>query len=153
MKSPIHSTSGKTVFLATLAALVLTGCATNVGLQGNATQAIPFTPQNSGSGSSCPGTWTGYARMTNTTDGTIWIKPPANAVSGTLTDASVGASNYVSVACVKRQSDQFKWCDTNSVTFPVANTAKYSLYIYVKSPLPPPTNSQPIDIQITWQTN
>lgn len=144
---------GKIITLSTLAALLLTGCATNVGMQGTTTQAIPFTPQNSGSGSSCPGVWTGYARMTNTSDGTIWVKPPTNAIRGTLTDVSIGASNYVSVACVTRQSNQMKWCDTNSVTFPVTNTAKYSMYIYVKSPLPPPTNSQPIGLQITWQTN
>ncbi len=146
MKSPSHSTFGKIIAL-----LALTGFVASLAWADQ--QKIPFTPQNSGSGSSCPGTWTGYAKMTNTTDGTIWVKPPTNAISGTLTDASNNGSNYVSVACVKRLSDQMKWCDTNSVTFPVTNTAKYSLYIYVKSPLPPPTNSQPIDIQVTWRTN
>lgn len=91
--------------------------------------------------------------MTNTTDGTLWIKPPTNAISGTLTDASGFVSPYVSVAYVKRKSDFVTWCGTNSVNFPVTNTAKYALTIYVKSPLPPPTNGQPLDIQITWQTN
>jgi hypothetical protein len=90
--------------------------------------------------------------MTNSTDGTLWITPPTNAISGTLTDVSIGASNYVSVACVRRYSDQVKWCDTNSVSFPVTNTAKYSLTVYVKSPLPPPTNGQPMNLQVTWQT-
>lgn len=115
-------------------------------------QTIPFTPQNSGSGSGCPGTWTGYAKMTNTTDGTLWIKPPTNAISGTLTDVSGFAAPYESVAYVKRQSDLKTWCDTNSVTFPVTNTTKYQLIIYVKSTPPPPTNGQPMNIQATWQT-
>jgi hypothetical protein len=134
-----------------IASLMCIGFITCIALADQ--QAIPFTPQHGGSGSDCPGIWTGYAKMTNATDGTIWVKPPTNAVSGTLTDAAIGTSNYVSVACVKRLSDQKKWCDTNSVTFPVTNTAKYSLTIYVKSPLPPPTNGQPINAQITWQTN
>jgi hypothetical protein len=117
-------------------------------------QTIPFTPQNSSSGL-CPGAWTGYARMTNTTDGTIWVQPPTNIVvtSGTLTDASSFPSPYVSIAYVKRQSDGAKWCETNSVTFPATNTAKYNLIIYVKSPLPPPTNTEPMNIQVTWHTN
>lgn len=135
----------------TLIALSLIGCTACLALADQ--QAIPFTPQNSGTGSGCPGTWTGYARMTNTTDGTLWIKPPTNAISGTLTDASGFVSPYVSVAYVKRKSDFVTWCGTNSVNFPVTNTAKYALTIYVKSPLPPPTNGQPLDIQITWQTN
>lgn len=131
--------------------IVLAGLA--AGVTWAEQQAIPFTPQNSGTGSDCPGVWTGYAKMTNTTDGTTWIKPPTNAISGTLTNASGFAAPFVSVACVKRQSDGVKWCDTNSVTFPVTNTAKYMLTIYVKSPLPPPTNGQPMNLQITWQTN
>lgn len=135
--------------------IVLAGLAACMAWAANTTinQTIPFTPQNSGTGSGCPGVWTGYAKMTNTTDGTTLITPPTNAISGKLTDASGFPPPYVSVACVKRQSDGVKWCDTNSVTFPVTNTAKYTLAIYVKSPLPPPTNGQPMNLQITWQTN
>ena len=139
----------------TITALTLIGFTAGLAWAGQTivNQSSGFIPQNSGTGPGCPGIWTGYARMTNTTDGTPWIKPPTNAISGTLTDVTIGASNYVSVACVTRQSNQVKSCDTNSVTFQVTNTAKYSLYIYVKSPLPPPTNSQPIDMQVIWQTN
>ncbi|HTL74217.1 MAG TPA: hypothetical protein VL863_13020 [bacterium] len=116
-------------------------------------QSIPCTYQNSGSGSGCPGTWTGYAKMTNTVDGTFWIDPPTNVVSGTLTDASGFASPYSSVASVKSKNHLTeKWCDTNSVTFTATNTDKYSLTIYVKSPMPPPTNGQPMNIRVTWQT-
>jgi len=118
-------------------------------------QTIGFTPQNSGTGSGCPGIWTGYAKMTNTTDGTFSIQPPTNIVviSGTLKDASGLPSPYVSVACVKNPDTGEKWCDTNSVTFPATNSAKYTLTVYVKSPLPPPTNTQPMNLQVTWHTN
>jgi hypothetical protein len=51
---------------------------------------------------------------------------------------------------VVRKSDQFPWCDTNSVNFPATNTTSYSLTVYVKSPVPPPTNGQPMNLQITW---
>ena len=148
MNKHIKQNLGKTI-----TALSLIGFTAGIAWAEQQQQNQPFTPQNGGTSSGCPGKWTGSAKMTNTLDGTIWIKPPTNAISGTLTDVSINASNYVSVACVKRLSDTMKWCDTNSVTFPVTNTAKYSLTIYVKSPLPPPTNSQPIDIQVTWQTN
>ena len=131
--------------------MTLAGLTASVGLADQ--QNIPFTPQSSGSGSGCPGTWTGYAKMTNATDGSLWVTPPTNAISGTLTDASGFAAPYVSVATVKRQSDLVKWCDTNSVNFPVTNTAKYSLIVYVKSPLPPPTNGQSLNLQVTWHTN
>jgi len=135
----------------TLTALTLIGFAACVAIADQ--QAIPFTPQNSGTGSSCPGTWTGYAKMTNATDGTFWITPPTNVISGTLTDASGFASPYTSVTYVKSKNHLTqKWCDTNSVTFPATNTDKYSLTVYVKSSVPPPTNGQPINVQVTWQT-
>lgn len=114
------------------------------------TQTISFKTQSGGSGSGCPGTYNGLAQMTNDTGGS-WITPPTNAVSGTFTDASGFASPYVSVAYVKR-NDLVKWCDTNSVTFPATNSKTYQLTVYVKSPLPPPTNGQPMNLQVTWQT-
>lgn len=112
-------------------------------------QAIPITVQSGGSGSGCPGTWTGYAKMTNAA-GTFFITPPTNATSGTFTDVSGFAQPYASVACVK-QNDLVTWCGTNSVTFPATSSNTYLLTVYVKSPVPPPTNGQPINVQITWQ--
>lgn len=136
------------IFCATL--LTLTGLAAGVVLAEQ--QAIPFTQQDGGSGSGCPGAYTGFAKMTNSTDGTFWVKPPTNAINGTLTDASGFASPYVSVAYVKRKSDSVTWCGTNSVTFPASGTDKYLLTVYVKNTPPPPTNGQPMNLQITWQT-
>jgi hypothetical protein len=133
-----------------ITALTLIGFTAGMALADQ--QAIPFTPQNSGTGSGCPGIWTGYAKMTNATDGTLWIIPPTNAISGTLTDASGFAAPYESVAYVTRKSNSQHWCNTNSVTFPVTNTTKYAFTVYVKTPLPPPTNGQPMNLQITWQT-
>lgn len=112
-------------------------------------QTVPFTVQSGGSGSGCPGAWTGYAKMTNAA-GTFWITPPTNATGGTFTDASGFAAPYTSVAYVKR-NDLTAWCDTNSVTFPVTSAKTYQLTVYVKSPLPPPTNGQPMNLQVTWQ--
>lgn len=114
------------------------------------TQYIPFTIQTGGSGSGCPGAYTGYAKMTNSM-GTFWFTPPANATSGTLTNASGFAPPFVSVACVVRKSDFTAWCGTNSVIFPATNSTQYALTVYVKSALPPPTNGQTMNLQITWQ--
>jgi hypothetical protein len=88
--------------------------------------------------------------MTNSA-GSVWLTPPTNATSGTFTNASGFAPPYVSVACVLRKSDLMSWCGTNSVTFPVTNTAQYSLTVYVKNTPPPPTNGQPVNLQVIWQ--
>ncbi len=112
------------------------------------TQSIPFT-LHSAPGSGCPGTVTGFAKMTNSM-GTFWITPPANTTNGTLTDASGFPAPYVSVACVTRKSDFANWCATNTVTFPATSSNSYQLFIFVKSTPPPPTNGQPIILQITW---
>lgn len=136
----------------TITALTLIGFTASLAwaAQQNENQTRPFTVQSSGSGSGCPGTWTGYAKMTNGA-GAFAITPPTNATSGTFTDASGFAAPYVSVACVKR-NDLVTWCETNSVTFPATNSKTYQLTVYVKSPVPPPTNGQPMNLQITWQT-
>jgi hypothetical protein len=112
-------------------------------------QNIPFTLKSGGGGPSCPGTYTGYAKMTNST-GSIWITPPAHTSSGTFTDASGFPPPYVSAAYVARKSDLASWCGTNTVTFPATNSTSYQLVIYVKSTPPPPTNGQPMQLQITW---
>ena len=131
--------------------LALVGFAASVAWAADTiSQSIPFTQQNGGSGSGCPGAWTGYAKMTNDV-GTLWITPPTNAVSGTFTDASGFASPYQSVAYVQC-NDLHKWCDTNSVTFTATHSKKYELFVYVKSTPPPPTNGQPMNLQVTWQT-
>lgn len=151
MKKTLHATL-----------LALTGMATFIALAdqtkdnndsqtlGQTThETVLFTKKSGGSGSGCPGAWTGYARMTNDT-GSLWITPPTNTTSGTFTDASGFASPYVSVAHVM-QNDLVSWCDTNSVIFPVTSGKTYQLTVYVKSPLPPPTNGQPMNLQVAWQ--
>jgi len=102
------------------------------------------------SGSGCPGSYSGYGKMTNGIGG-FWITPPANATSGTLTDASGFPSPYVSLAYVMRRSDQVSWCGTNSVTFPATNSTTYQLMVVVKNTPPPPTNGQPMNLQIIWE--
>jgi hypothetical protein len=126
--------------------LVMAGLAGFAALADN--QTIPFTAQTV-SGSGCPGSYTGVAKMTNST-GSFWITPPANTTNGILTDISGFPAPYTSVACVKSRPGA-TWCETNSVSFPATNSTSYELFIYVKSPLPPPTNGQPMNLQITWQ--
>jgi hypothetical protein len=89
--------------------------------------------------------------MTNDV-GSIWLTPPTNAISGTLTDVSGFSTPYQSVAYVTQKNNFQHWCDTNSVTFPVTSTTQYQLVVYVKNTPPPPTNGQPINLQITWKT-
>lgn len=127
--------------------VLLAGITASIVMADN--QVIPFTKKSGGGGSGCPGTYTGYIKMTNSA-GTFWFTPPTNAVSGTLTDASGFSAPYVSVASVTC-NDLSSWCGTNSVTFPATNSKLYSLTVYVKNTPPPPTNSQPMTLQITWQ--
>lgn len=131
--------------------LALAGLAVGLAKANETVNQSPgFTQQGGGSGSGCPGVWTGYAKMTNSA-GTFWITPPTNATSGTFTDASGFASPYNSVAYVKC-NDLHTWCDTNIVTFPATNSKNYQLTVYVKSTVTPPTNGQPMNLQVTWQT-
>ena len=133
-----------------LALLALTSLlAGSAWAQQSSSQCLPFIMKAGGSGSGCPGVYTGYAKMTNSI-GSFWITPPTNTISGTLTNATTGGDPFAAVACVQRKNDVTIWCDTNCVTFPATNTAQYQLVIYAKS-TPPPTNGQPILVQITWQ--
>jgi hypothetical protein len=114
-------------------------------------ETIPFNHTSGGSTNiTCPGTYTGYAKMTNSA-GSIWITPPTNTTSGTFTNASGFAPPFVSIAYVMRKNDGLTWCDTNSVTFPATNSTSYQMIIFVKSTPPPPTNGQPMNLQIIWQ--
>ena len=96
-----------------------------------------------------------YAKsfMTNSSGG-LWIIPPTNALTGTFQDASGFPSPYSSSVLVQRRSDLAWWCtnNNNSVTFPATNSS-YSLTVYVVSSCPPPTNGQPMTLQVTWNTN
>ena len=133
----------------TLTLLALAGFTACIALADTQTETIPFTQQSGGSGSGCPGAYTGLAKMTNSA-GTFWITPPTNTTSGTLTDVSGFPAPYVSVAYVKR-NDLTPWCGTNSVTFPATNSKTYALTVYVKSTTTPPTNGEPMTLQIIWQ--
>ena len=96
----------------------------------------------------CAGNFNATAKMTNSTGGS-WLTPPAGKTNGTFADASGFAVPYKSVVLVTRKSDLATWCATNSVTFPASSSASYSLAVYVTSTLPPPTNGQPMALQVT----
>lgn len=131
-------------------ALLLAGFVAGIAWADPITEVIHFTQGSGSSGSGCPGTYTGFAKMTNSA-GSLWITPPTNATTGTFTDASGFGSPYASDAYVIRKSDFVTWCATNSVTFPATNSTSYELVVYVKNTPPPPTNGQPMTLQITWQ--
>lgn len=123
------------VLVFNLAACVARADTTNV-------QIVPFHGQ-SVTNSGCPGSYTGYAYMTNNA-GTMWIKPPANVLSGTFTDRS----GNTSAMCVTRQIPITQWCNTNSVGFTVVSGNSYEFYARVKND--GLTNAQPLMLQIVW---
>lgn len=147
MKNTMKPSGVQITSVLTLAALLFAGCATYLPTESNTTQSIPFTKKSGGSGSGCPGTYKGYAKMTNSV-GTFWITPPAGTTNGIFTDASGLPAPYLSVACVVC-NDFSSWCNTNSVTFPATSSHQYQLTVYIKSSLP--TNGQPMNLQVTWQ--
>ena len=129
------------------AALVL---ASLIGLVAHADTQADKATMTQGTNSTCGGTYYATAKMTNST-GSTWITPPTNSSSGTFTDASGFGAPYSSTTLVTRFSDKATWCGTNSVTFPAASSNRYSLSVLVTSPTPPPTNGQPLTLQIQWQ--
>jgi len=136
----IQITPGKII-----ATLLLTGFAACVALAD--TEGIVTT---FGQGStSCIGKYYAYAKITNSA-GSIWITPPTNTTSGTFTDISNFSTNYTSGVLVTRKKDLVTWCGTNSVTFPATNSTSYQMTAYVTSQTPPPTNGQPLTLQIVW---
>jgi len=100
---------------------------------------------------SCAGTYYAYAKMTNGSGG-VWLTPPANTKSGVFTDLSGFPAPYSSSVIVA-QRNLVSWCGTNGLNFPVTNGMTYSVTVYVTSPTPPPTNGQPLNLSVMWNTN
>lgn len=96
------------------------------------------------------GKYYAIARMTNGTS--FWIKPDTNIVvsSGTLTDISGFPAPYASYVMVAPFASGTNFWASNSITFSATNTLTYELTAYVTSPTPPPTNNQPMTLQIKW---
>jgi len=138
----------KILQIACATTLILAGFTTLMALADTQKDSVTFMSSSNG----CCGTYYAYARMTNDKAST-WIKPPTNIVvtSGTLTDVSGFPSPYSSHASALKFGAATPTCGSNSVTFPATNTSTYQLTVYVKSPTPPPTNSEPMTLQITWQ--
>lgn len=111
-------------------------------------QTIPAV-RGGGSGS-CAGTYYALAKMTNSS-GAFWIVPPTNTLTGTFRDASGFPPPYTSIVSVQRKSDQQMWCSsgTNVLTFPATNSS-YAMAVYVTSSGLPPTNGQPMVLQVEW---
>lgn len=99
--------------------------------------------------STCSGAYNALAKMTNSA-GSVWLTPPANTSTGTFTNASGFAAPFAAKVLVTRKSNLVTWCGTNTVTFSATNSTSYSLAVYVTSATPPPTNGQPMTLQVTW---
>ena len=96
----------------------------------------------------CPGSYTGKTYLTNSA-GTMWLTPPTNCTSATLTDLSAFAAPYLSTACASRKMPLASWCATNSVTFPVVGGNSYELLVYVRTA--GLTNCTPMTLQVVWK--
>jgi len=103
-------------------------------------------------GTGCPGTYYALARMTNSS-GALWLTPPAGTTNGIFKDISGFPAHYTSTVEVVRHSDLNAWCSasTNGVSFPASSSTTYTMVVYVTSKNPPPTNGQPLILQVTWQ--
>ena len=99
------------------------------------------------------GTYYAMAKMTNTTAPySFYVVPPTNTQTGTFQDVSGFPAPYSSSLMVTRKIDGVKWHtnNNNSITFPATNSS-YLLTVYVNTTPPPPTNGQPVTLQVTWQ--
>ena len=117
------------------------------------TEQVPATVVNSGGGTvTCggvPKTYYGIAKMTNSVGGT-WLTPTAGSTNGVFSDLSGFPAPYSSVVVVTRKRDLFTWCGSGTVSFPATNTTSYQLTVYTTSTPPPPTNGQPLTLQVQW---
>jgi hypothetical protein len=127
-------------------ALAFVGCWASFGML--TIENIPATFGGGGQGTDCPGSFTGFAIMTNSLGG-CWITPPAGTTNAILTDVSGFPAPYASVTSVMRRCDLMTWCANTSVSFPVTNGDCFQLKLYVVSS-PAPTNG-PLVLLITWQ--
>lgn len=89
--------------------------------------------------------------MSNSIEGGFMFKPPTNATSCIVTDASTFGSPYCSVVQGFVKGGSQKWCGTNTVTFPVNASNQYSFTAYIMNSPPPPANGQTVTLQILWQ--
>ena len=98
----------------------------------------------------CPGVYSGYARMTNSTG--IWFRPPTNSTSGTFTNnADPGPFSAPPRLQVVRRNDGVSWCGTNFVKFPASSSFQYQMTAYLTTNAPPPTNGQIVNLEVVWQ--
>jgi hypothetical protein len=104
-----------------------------------------------GSGStSCCGSYTGMAYITNSATGTLVFTPPAGATNCIATDVSGLASPYESVVKVTRTDNLFSTCGTNSISFPVSSNKSYKFNIYIKNTPPPPSAGDTLTLDVQW---
>jgi len=115
-------------------------------------EPLPAT-MSSGS-NSYAGSYYAFVRATNSSGG-LWIVPSNGVQSCTVSDISGFSAPYASMLIAARKDGAHTWYTNKncSLIFPVTNTISYSINLYVTSVPPPPTNGQPLTLQIMWSTN
>jgi hypothetical protein len=111
------------------------------------TQDIPGDVELGGGGTSCPGSFTAYTTMTNST-GSIWLSIPAGETNAVLTDISHYPAPYASVVSAMYKTTGMTYCAGDSVSFPVSGGQLYQYKLFVVSGTV--TNGQPLTMQITY---
>lgn len=126
----------------------------NLAVAQQSTQTQPLPATFSSGSNTYIGTYYAWVKATNSA-GSILIMPTNGVQSCTIQDVSGYPSPYSSAFVVQRKSDGHWWYtnNNNSLTFPVAHGTNYTICLYVSSAPPPPTNGQPIMLQIQWSTN
>jgi hypothetical protein len=105
----------------------------------------------SGGSTSCCGSYSGFANITNDATGTVWFSPPSGTTNCVATDSSGLPSPYVSCIKAIRKGDLVSWCGTSSVSFPATSNREYKFIIYVKNTPPPPSDGDILTLDIQWQ--
>jgi hypothetical protein len=149
MKNTYNRNQERTLKIICAAAVILAGLMACIASEQTQSD-VPAMGEVTGTG--CPPTYYALARMTNSA-GQFWLTPPAGTTNGIFMDVSGFPKPYASSTQVIRRSDLNPWCatGTNGVSFPASSSTSYSMAVYVTSKTPPPTNGQPLVLQVTWQ--
>jgi hypothetical protein len=114
----------------------------------------PLPPIMIPGSNSYAGAFYAYVKGTNSSGG-FSITPSIGVQSCTVSDVSGFPAPYSSCVIASRRDTGHTWYTNQncSLIFPVTNTLSYTIMLYVTSVPPPPTNGQPLMLQIAWSTN
>ena len=143
----------KTLKIVTLIGLVMAGLM-HCGALAQSTMVEPLPATMITGSNTYAGAYYATVRATNISGG-LWLMPSNGVQSCTVADTSGLPSPYASslVVSCKNGAHMYSTNQNCNLIFPVTNTTSYSIMLYVNSVPPPPTNGQPLTLQIMWSTN